>query len=69
MLTLLYNYAEIFEGDIRKRLFHDFLIAEHFFNLFLHWDDNVRNAFQQFLVFKVCFLFVWMISLSNEKPR
>jgi hypothetical protein len=53
ILTLFYTYSDLFLGDVRRRLFGDFLLKKHFFRLFLHWDYNVRNIFQQLLIFKV----------------
>jgi len=52
MLSFIYNNSDLFEGDARRKLFCDFLIKERFFQLFLHWDDAVRNSFQQMIVFK-----------------
>ena len=52
-LGLLYNYADLFVGDIRKSLYCDFLLKKYFFTLFLHWDDGSRNAFQQIIVFRL----------------
>jgi hypothetical protein len=52
-LAFLYNYADLFRGEARKAVFCDLLIKQHFFSLFLHWDDGARNAFQQIIVFKV----------------
>lgn len=53
ILTMLYAYSDLFVGDARRRLFGDFLLKKHFFRLFLHWDYNVRNIFQQLIIFKV----------------
>jgi len=53
MLSLIYNFAELFDGEARRILFGEFLIKKHFFSLFLHWDDTVRNSFQQLMVYKV----------------
>ncbi len=53
MLSLLYNYAEVFEGEARKAVFCELLIKKYFFTLFLHWDDGTRNSFQQIIVFRV----------------
>jgi hypothetical protein len=53
VLSLTYHYAHLFIGAQRKVLFGDFFIKKHFFSLFLHWDDIVRNYFQQLLIFKV----------------
>ena len=53
LLTLLYSYSELFDGMIRTKLFGEMLLKKFFFKLFLHWDDNVRNTYQQIIVFKV----------------
>jgi hypothetical protein len=53
VLSITYHYAHLFTGQQRKVLFGDFFIKKHFFGLFLHWDDIVRNYFQQLLIFKV----------------
>jgi len=52
VLELLYNFSELFLGVSRKKLFSDFLLETYFYDLFLHWDRNVRNTFHQLLVFK-----------------
>jgi len=52
VLSLLYNYAEVFEGEARKAVFCELLIKKYFFTLFLHWDDGTRNSFQQIIVFR-----------------
>jgi len=54
VISVLYNNSDAFSGTARKGLFLDFLVKKNFFNLFLHWDDNIRNAFHQLLVFKAC---------------
>eukprot|EP01102_Stenamoeba_stenopodia_P008063 TRINITY_DN2288_c0_g1_i1.p1 TRINITY_DN2288_c0_g1~~TRINITY_DN2288_c0_g1_i1.p1 ORF type:complete len:583 (-),score=111.95 TRINITY_DN2288_c0_g1_i1:11-1759(-) len=54
VLTLIYNYAEIFSGKItRKTLLIDVLLKQYFFKLFLHWESSIRNAYQQIIVFKM----------------
>eukprot|EP00028_Trichosphaerium_sp_Am-I-7-wt_P004544 CAMPEP_0168516440 /NCGR_PEP_ID=MMETSP0405-20121227/5403_1 /TAXON_ID=498012 /ORGANISM="Trichosphaerium sp, Strain Am-I-7 wt" /LENGTH=754 /DNA_ID=CAMNT_0008536151 /DNA_START=33 /DNA_END=2294 /DNA_ORIENTATION=+ len=52
-VALIYNYAELFEGEVRHAIFCDFLLKECFFKLFLHWDDVVRNYYQQLLIYKM----------------
>ncbi len=52
LINILYTYSHMFEGRCRKLLFSDFLIRENFFKLFLHWDENTRQAFYQLLLYK-----------------
>eukprot|EP01120_Amphizonella_sp_Union-15-10_P011206 TRINITY_DN4696_c0_g1_i1.p1 TRINITY_DN4696_c0_g1~~TRINITY_DN4696_c0_g1_i1.p1 ORF type:complete len:655 (-),score=117.07 TRINITY_DN4696_c0_g1_i1:48-2012(-) len=52
-LQHLYSFAHIFSGESRRIIFGEFLLKKFFFTLFLHWDEVVRNYFQQFLVFKM----------------
>eukprot|EP01113_Clastostelium_recurvatum_P028717 TRINITY_DN3469_c0_g1_i5.p1 TRINITY_DN3469_c0_g1~~TRINITY_DN3469_c0_g1_i5.p1 ORF type:complete len:787 (-),score=149.84 TRINITY_DN3469_c0_g1_i5:121-2481(-) len=53
VLALVYNYADMFVGTSRRTLFSDLLLRRHFFDLFLHWDPSVRNAFDQVLIFRM----------------
>ena len=53
VLALLYNYAWIFHDAPRLALFGDVLLDKHFYHLFLHWDENVRNLFMQVLLFRL----------------
>lgn len=53
VLQIVYNSADLFNGTFRYMLFGELLIKKMFFNLFLHWDPGVRNAFQQVLIFKM----------------
>jgi hypothetical protein len=50
---LSYMYSELFQGDLRQRMFGDFLMKRFFFRLFLYWDYNIRNIFHQLIIFKV----------------
>ena len=52
-LQLVYTHSDRFVGRNRLALFGDLLLERHFFDLFLHWDDNVRMIFIQLLVFKM----------------
>ena len=52
-LQLVYTHSDRFVGRNRLALFGDLLLEQHFFDLFLHWDDNVRMIFVQLLVFKM----------------
>jgi len=53
VLTMIYNYADIFTGESRRSLLLDLLIKKYFFQLFLHWESTVRNTYQQILAFKM----------------
>jgi hypothetical protein len=53
-LKIVYSFSDIFVGEARKALFIDLLLTKYFFQLFLHWDPNIRNAFHQLIAFKVC---------------
>ncbi len=50
---VLYHHADVFTANVRQALYGTFLVDNHFFYFFLHWDINVRNAYHQLLVFKV----------------
>jgi len=52
-LKIIYSFAEIFVGEARKALFIDLLLTKYFYQLFLHWDPNIRNAYHQLIAFKV----------------
>lgn len=52
-LQLVYTHSDRFVGRNRLALFGDLLLEQHFFDLFLHWDENVRMIFIQLLVFKM----------------
>ena len=53
VLALLYNYGWVFHDEPRLALFGDVLLDKHFYHLFLHWDENVRNLFMQVLLFRL----------------
>ena len=65
VLNILYTYAHVFEGAARKLIFGgktsprsqllDLLVRQHFFTLFLHWDENTRQLFHQLLLYKMVF--------------
>lgn len=52
LLSFLFTYAHLLRGKVRRAVIEEFLIKKHFFTLFLHWDDVVRNYYQQFLIYK-----------------
>lgn len=49
---MLYYHIDIFNGDNRKILLQDFILEKNFYQLFLHWDEVVRNTFHQFIIYK-----------------
>jgi len=53
LIQMLYSYSDLFVGRNRLYIFGNLLLDKHFFDLFLHWDDNVRMMFIQLLVFKM----------------
>lgn len=53
LIQTLYDACDVFVGEVRRKLFADFLLKKHFYSLFLHWDEITRNYFHQFLIFKV----------------
>lgn len=53
VLALFYNYAWIFHDTPRVALLGNVLLEKHFYHLFLHWDENVRNLFMQFILFRL----------------
>jgi len=53
LLQMLYNYSDLFVGRNRLVIFGDLILDKYFFNLFLHWDDNVRMMFIQLFIFKM----------------
>ena len=52
MLSFLFTYAHLLRGRVRRAIIEEFIVKKHFFTLFLHWDDVVRNYYQQFLIYK-----------------
>ena len=52
MLSFLFTYAHLFRGRVRRAIIEEFIVKKHFFTIFLHWDDVVRNYYQQFLIYK-----------------
>ena len=52
LLSFIFSYAHVFRGKIRRAVIEEFFVKQHFFTLFLHWDDVVRNYYQQFLIYK-----------------
>ncbi|KAF2075040.1 hypothetical protein CYY_003650 [Polysphondylium violaceum] len=50
---MLYNSSESFQGAFRKKLFGDLLLTKYFYQLFLHWDQPVRNAYHHLLLYKM----------------
>lgn len=52
-LMTLYDHSKIFSGHARLELFGKLLICKHFTHLFLFWENNVRTAYIQILLFKV----------------
>ncbi|PRP79030.1 hypothetical protein PROFUN_13191 [Planoprotostelium fungivorum] len=53
VLMLLYYHAPLFETECRKELYGDYLLDEKFLPLFTHWDEGVRNTFQQIIVYRL----------------
>jgi hypothetical protein len=52
LLAFIFTYAHTFRAKVRRAIVEEFFVKKHFFNLFLHWDDVVRNYYQQFLIYK-----------------
>lgn len=67
LLSIVYNYADLFVGNNRKTLFADLFIKKYFFKLFLHWDELIRHYFQQILIFRVLFCLRNRESSSNNE--
>jgi len=53
LLALIYNFSEIFTHQQRKSIFGEILITKRFFELFLHWDVNIRHTFHQLIIFRM----------------
>jgi len=53
VIQLLYDVFDVFTGELRKTFVSEFILKKHFFPLFLHWDEIIRNYFQQFLLWKI----------------
>lgn len=51
-LMTLYDHSKIFSGHARLELFGKMLVGKHFTHLFLFWENNVRTAYIQILLFK-----------------
>lgn len=51
-MILIYNHFNIFNMEFRKNISLYFL-GKVFFNLFLHWSNNVRDTFHHFLIMRI----------------
>ncbi|GAM25708.1 hypothetical protein SAMD00019534_088830 [Acytostelium subglobosum LB1] len=52
-LNMVYNVSDSFQGRNRRALFSDLLFHKCFNQLFLHWDQPVRNAYHHILLYRM----------------
>ena len=52
VLAIIYKHSFVFEGELRKKLFAEFLFPKFFFKLFFSWNFTICNVFCQLLVYK-----------------
>jgi hypothetical protein len=52
-LIFLYNNMDLFYGQMRKEFIQSFVLKDFFFDLFCHWNYDIRMCFHRILVFKV----------------
>ena len=51
-LELLYNNFDIFQGEF-KLLICDYLMGNIFFDLFMHWNYNIRLFFHHLIIYRI----------------
>eukprot|EP01117_Protostelium_nocturnum_P015985 TRINITY_DN6243_c0_g1_i4.p1 TRINITY_DN6243_c0_g1~~TRINITY_DN6243_c0_g1_i4.p1 ORF type:complete len:685 (-),score=249.68 TRINITY_DN6243_c0_g1_i4:40-2094(-) len=68
-LSILYSRFDIFEEEVQQKIFIEYLLEDKFDYLFLHWDEAVRNSFQQILVFKTGRINRSLITHPKEKSE
>eukprot|EP00817_Percolomonadidae_sp_ATCC50343_P003664 CAMPEP_0117423640 /NCGR_PEP_ID=MMETSP0758-20121206/4211_1 /TAXON_ID=63605 /ORGANISM="Percolomonas cosmopolitus, Strain AE-1 (ATCC 50343)" /LENGTH=695 /DNA_ID=CAMNT_0005206925 /DNA_START=467 /DNA_END=2554 /DNA_ORIENTATION=+ len=54
-VLMIYNILDAFEDSLRVRLLSNTLFIDHFNDLFLHWNDEVRQCFMRLIVYKVIY--------------
>jgi len=52
MLAIIYKFYNIFADDF-KEMINNYILNKVFFQLFMHWCQDVRNIFHLLLFFKV----------------
>lgn len=50
LLSLLYEFNDIFEGKARKVIFQKYLISKYFDLFFLHWDKTIRSYYHMVII-------------------
>jgi len=53
ILTLLYYHSSLYETELRREIYGNYLLDEKFQELFTHWDEGVRNTYQQIILYKI----------------
>ncbi|ETV68085.1 hypothetical protein, variant 3 [Aphanomyces astaci] len=53
VLAFVYATADLFESKRRQKLLAGVMLHEHFFPLFLHWNEEVRRMFGHLVVHKL----------------
>ncbi|CAK4085914.1 unnamed protein product [Aphanomyces euteiches] len=53
VLAFLYATADLLESKRRQKLLSGVVLHEYFFELFLHWNEEVRRMFCHLLVYKL----------------
>ena len=54
-IIMLFGCSYFFIGKQRIQLIKEFLIDKYFFYFFAHWNNYVRRAFHQFILYKLVF--------------
>ncbi|KAL0490033.1 hypothetical protein AKO1_009372 [Acrasis kona] len=52
-LIFIYNLLDMFTGRERLKFTYELLLKKNFFELFLHWSDDVRACFYRILTYKI----------------
>jgi hypothetical protein len=52
-LIFIYNLLDMFTGRERLKFTYELLLKKHFYELFLHWSDDVRACFYRILTYKI----------------
>ncbi|EQC25555.1 hypothetical protein SDRG_16573 [Saprolegnia diclina VS20] len=53
VLAFFYATIDLFDSTRRRRVVSELLLHDHFFQLFLHWNEEVRRMYAHVLVYKL----------------
>eukprot|EP01080_Neovahlkampfia_damariscottae_P005708 gene5708-9528_t len=62
-LIFIYNNLDLFFGQQRKDFIQNFLLKNFFFDLFCHWNYDIRMCFHRIILFKI--QRIWKKSIVN----